>query len=375
MIGFVRTSVLVLAFALAAHGPAAAQAESDPLRLFIEELLSDFMFADGRPEIRLGALASRLPPLPIITEEVLGSVEYTTFSLSLVRTSQPSDLIARVRETLQHQGWTPKARDVPSGFSMKPAYASPFMCSDNSFLAISANGRGQVVIAEGSGVKLMSQCVETAPRGPDGRPVPPLPPLDPPAGAISLGGGMSGGDSWEFSTRLVTELPPEEILDHYIWEMIQAGATFDAESVTPISAVAPFDFVDSHGTRWRGTLAVMTTAPTNERRVPIYYSGNSHAPNEFVEAIRLAIQLHNGSLKQPSRKIWRLAFGRRIVELALRALGRLAAYLVGARPKWSPINRHGEDTILRRALGVDPRAQSVSGRYAAGARCILDRPR
>jgi hypothetical protein len=267
MIKFVRTSVLVLVFALAAHGSAAAQAEPDSLRLFIEELLTDFIFAEGRPEIRLGALASRLPPLPVTTEQVLGSVEYPTFSLSLVRTSQASDLIARVSESLQQQGWTPKARDVPTGFSMTPAQASAFLCSDSSFISIGADGRGQVAIAEGSGVMLMSQCVEAPPRDPDGRPVPPLPRLDAPAGARSFGTGSSGGgDSWEFSTRLVAELPPKEILDHYTLEMIQVGATFGDESVTPRSAVAPFDIVDSHGTRWRGTLAVITTAP-NQRNV------------------------------------------------------------------------------------------------------------
>lgn len=240
-----------------------AQTETDSLRLFVEDLLTDFMFAEGRPEIRIGALATRIPPLPLTTEEeVLGSVEYPTFSLSLLRTRRASELIARAREHLQQQGWRLVARDVPTGFSMTPARTSALLCSDSSFLSIGSDGQGQATIAEGSGTMLMSQCVEPPLRDPDGRPLSPLPSLDAPAGAKSFGTGSSGGgDSWQYSTRLIAELSPKEILDHYVWELIQVGGTFGEASVTPQAAVVPFRIPDSQGVLWRGTMTVVIVAP------------------------------------------------------------------------------------------------------------------
>lgn len=269
MVRFVRTTLLVLVLAFTAHGSAAAQAEaeSDSLRLFIEELLTDLLFAEGRPEIRPGALASNIPTLPVTEEQVLGSLEYSTFSLSLLRASQSSDLVAQVKESLQQQGWTLKARDQAPGFSLVPAQASALLCSDSSILSISKDQRGRVMIIGASGPMFMPQCSEVQSVDSEGRPIPPLPSLDAPAGAKSFGttnGG--GGDSWEFTTQLSTELSPREILAHYTSELIEAGATFGDEGVTPRSAVAPFDIVDSHGTHWRGTLAVITTAP-NRRNV------------------------------------------------------------------------------------------------------------
>jgi hypothetical protein len=240
-----------------------AQTEPDSLRLFVEDLLTDFMFAEGRPEIRVGALATRIPPLPLTTEEeVLGSVEYPSFSLSLLRTRRASELIARAREHLQQQGWRLVARDVPTGFSMTPARTSALLCSDSSFISIGSDGQGQATIAEGSGMMLMSQCVEPPPRDPDGLPISPLPSLDAPAGAKSFGTASSGGgDSWLYSTRLIAELSPKEILDHYSWELTQAGGTFAEASVTPQSAVAPITIVDSQGAVWRGTMIVVIIAP------------------------------------------------------------------------------------------------------------------
>ena len=240
-----------------------AQTEPDSLRIFVEDLLTDFMFAEGRPEIRVGALATRIPPLPLTNEEeVLGSVEYPTFSLSLLSTRRASELIARTREHLQQHGWRLVARDVPSGFSLTPARTSALLCSDSSFLSIGSAGQGQATIAEGSGTMLMAQCAETPPRNPDGRPISPMPSLEAPAGAKSLGTGSSGGgDSWQYSTRLMAELLPQDILDHYCWELTQVGGMFAEASVTPHSAVAPFTLFDSQGAVWRGTMAVVIVAP------------------------------------------------------------------------------------------------------------------
>jgi hypothetical protein len=269
-----RCSPILSAVALmscAAISPAAAQsASSDSLRNFVETILSDFLVADGRPTIRLSVLPEILSVLPLPDgTAVFGSLEYASFSMSLVRADNPSEALWAMRRGLEENGWVYKPVDVPAGLSFASAPTSALLCAENRALSLAVSDAEYIFVMHATHPMFVAQCKEDLARGPNGIPQSPLPHVQSPPGAISVEGGSSGGGSnWSSYSNLQTEWSVRQIMDHYAWELQRAGGHVGEISATEAVAWAPLTIMDSKGTEWRGAITV-SIASTNRRTVHV----------------------------------------------------------------------------------------------------------
>jgi hypothetical protein len=257
--------------ACAAVSPAAAQsASSDSLRNFVETILSDFLVADGRPTIRMSELPEILSDLPLPDgTAVLGSLEYASFSMSLVRADNPSEALWAMRRRLEESGWAYKPVDVPAGLSFSPAPTSALLCAENRALSLAVSDAEYIFVVHATNPLLVAQCKEAPARGPNGMPESPIPQVQSPPGALSMGsGGSGGGSNWSSYSNLQTEWSVRQIMDHYAWELQRAGVRIGEVTVTEVVAWAPLTIMDSKGTEWRGAITV-SVAATNHRTVHV----------------------------------------------------------------------------------------------------------
>lgn len=297
---------LLLAAPLAAQPPGAASrppSDSVPRELVLALL-------QGSDGLRVGEPAGDLPRALLPPNGiVLGSVEYTGTSTTLVVTMQPEhEAIAAHEERARAAGWTPPSPAamgtpygeaglrgfVPSGYGARgmvavgpgamygmgrgttPTTTSAPLCNGNAMLVASSSpwsGGRTLLRLQSMSAADYSPC---RPRMPEGRPETLvrhvtvydsiIPTLQPPSRAqVQPSGSSSGMSEWGVQVRIETAMSVADLLAHYAGEMAREGwTTVGAAAVAEAAAVQQWRKVDARGRAWHATIA-MTGRPDGRR--------------------------------------------------------------------------------------------------------------